>query len=137
MCLAVWRGDLLGKPGPSKYFSVSPLILSLRKAFFHGLGVSVFIEEPWKICCCGEKWTWPPSLLSDTWVAWWEAMTVLQAVHGLWPLLCSAQTTDDWKCLIFLSCKWFKMRHCWNEAVTKLPTSRTRRRFPRARFLSQ
>lgn len=32
-CLAIWGGDLLGKPGPSKYFSVSPLILKSQESF--------------------------------------------------------------------------------------------------------
>lgn len=32
--LAVWSGDVLGKPGPSEYFSVSPLILESQESFF-------------------------------------------------------------------------------------------------------
>lgn len=32
-CLAIWGGDLLGKPGPSEYFSVSPLILMSQESF--------------------------------------------------------------------------------------------------------
>lgn len=104
-CLAAWRGDLLGKPGPSKYFSVSPLMLKSQESFSSWPWHVRFIGGPWKMCCCGEKWTWPPFLLSDTLVAWWEAVIVLQAGHGLWPLVCSAQNTDDWKHLIFLFCK--------------------------------
>lgn len=42
------------------------------------------------------------SLLSDTQIVCWEAVTVLQTGHGLWPVVSSAQTADDWKCLVFL-----------------------------------
>lgn len=138
-CLALCRGDLLGKPGPSEHFSVSPLSLKSEESCFffffllHGFLAHRFYRRTLENVLLWGKMDLaavPPR------VAWWEAVAALQTGHGLWPLVCSAQAIDDWKHLIFLPCKWFKTRHRWNEAVTKLPTSRTGR-FPPAHIPPQ